>query len=63
MNTLMKVLSHPVTLFNLIIVGFLTVVEVVHTHAHYRIEQDVHGHVHKFCKKNPVICVRMSNDE
>ena len=62
MNMILKILGHPVTLLNLTIVGFLTVIEVVHTYAHYHMEQDVHGHVHKFCRKNPDTCARMLDE-
>ena len=56
MNKIMQVLGHPVTLFNLMLVGFLGLIEVIHTRAHYTMEQDVHGHVHQFLRKNPDTC-------
>jgi len=48
-----SVIFHPVTAFNLCIVGVLIVIQVVHTKAHLTIETDVHGHVHRALKKNP----------
>ena len=59
MNKIMQVLGHPVTLFNLMLIGFLGLIEVIHTRAHYTMEMDVHGHVYQFLRKNPDICDKM----
>ena len=53
MKTLIKALVHPVTLLNLLFVGALGMIELIHTKAHHTLEQDVHGHVHRALKKNP----------
>ena len=50
---MLKVLFHPVTQFNLMIVLFLGVIQIVHTRAHLTMEQDVHSHVSQALKKNP----------
>ena len=50
---MLKVLFHPVTLFNLLFVGSLGVIQVVHTRAHHTLEVDVHSHVGQALKKNP----------
>jgi len=55
----MQVLGHPVTLFNLMLIGFLGLIEVIHTRAHHTLETDVHGHVHQFLRKNPDMCDKM----
>ena len=47
---------HPVTVLNLLLVGSLGLIEVVHTRAHHTLEADVHGHVHQFLRKNPETC-------
>ena len=47
---------HPVTVLNLLLVGSLGLIEVVHTRAHHILEADVHGHVHQFLRKNPETC-------
>jgi hypothetical protein len=48
MKSLTRVLLHPVTQFNLLIVGFLSIIQIIHTHAHYKMEMDVHA----YCKNN-----------
>ena len=53
MKKIISVLLHPVTCINLIFVGTLGVIEIVHTRAHHTLEQDVHGHVHRALKENP----------
>jgi len=53
MKALLNVLGHPVTMFNLILVGMLLVIQAIHTKAHLTLEQDVHGHVFRTLKKNP----------
>ena len=50
---MLKALFHPVTMVNLTIVGSLGVIQFVHTRAHFTLEQDVHGHVHRALKNNP----------
>jgi len=51
-----KILKHPVTQFNLIIVGSFMLIQLAHTHAHYQMDTDVHGYVHNFCRRNPDKC-------
>jgi len=48
-----KILGHPVTMFNLALVGMLLLIQVVHTKAHLTLETDVHGHAYRVLKKNP----------
>jgi hypothetical protein len=50
---MLKILFHPVTTFNLLIVGSLGMIELIHIRAHHTLEQDVHGHVHRALKNNP----------
>jgi hypothetical protein len=52
-RTLVITLMHPVTILNFSFVGFLLVIQVVHTKAHHTLETDVHGHVHRALRKNP----------
>ena len=52
----LKVLLHPVTQLNLLIVGFLVIIQGMHLHAHYTMDVDVDSYVHKFLKKNPDTC-------
>jgi len=50
---MLKVLIHPVTTFNLLIVGSLGMIELIHIRAHHTLSTDVHGHVHRALKANP----------
>ena len=51
-----KILDSPVTHFNLLIIGFFILVGVIHNDYHHRMDEDVHGHVRKFCEKNLEKC-------
>ena len=53
MKKILFILGHPVTMFNLIFVGMLLLIQVVHTKAHVTLDADVHGHVFRTLKKNP----------
>ncbi|AOV61697.1 hypothetical protein BOW91_gp002 [Synechococcus phage S-WAM2] len=55
----LKVLLHPVTQFNLLVVGFLILVQGLHTHSHYTMSTDVDSYVHAFCKQNLKECKRI----
>jgi len=44
MKKIIDVITHPLTVCNLIVVGSLVFIQIVHTHAHYKMEIDVHGH-------------------
>jgi hypothetical protein len=54
-----KILSHPVTHFNLVVVGLLILIQGMHMHAHYTMEVDVESYVRNFCKKNVEKCERI----
>ena len=43
---LWQIVSHPVTLFNMLFVGVLIFIGVIHQMAHHDIETDVHGYCH-----------------
>jgi len=38
------------------ILGFLILVQIIHTRAHHSYEVDVHGWVHQYLKENPDKC-------
>ena len=44
----LKYVTHPITVLNLCIVGSLGMIQVIHTHAHYKMEVDVHA----YCSNN-----------
>ena len=48
MKSLIRVLTHPVTQFNLLVCGSLGMIQIIHTHAHLQMEVDVHA----YCKNN-----------
>lgn len=58
----LKVFLHPVTQLNLLVVGFLVIVQLLHTHAHYSMEVDADSYVYQFLKKNPDKCNSIKND-
>jgi hypothetical protein len=49
-----KIISSPVTYFNLVILGVLILIGVIHNHAHHSMEKDVHGYVKQFCRRSDV---------
>jgi len=55
-NYLIKIFTSPVTHFNVLIIGVLICIGVLHNHAHYAMEYDIHGVVRKYCKANPGYC-------
>jgi hypothetical protein len=57
-----KVLIHPVTLFNLVLVGTLGFIEVIHIHAHKSMEVDVDSYVRQWCRKNQDKCESFLSD-
>jgi len=61
-SKIMQVLSHPVTLFNGLLVGFLLVVGIAHNHAHYTMDQDADSYVRAWCKKNQDTCESYLNN-
>ena len=58
---LLKVIYNPATHFNLILVGCLFVIQLLHTHAHYTMEFDTDSYVRAFCKKNMKTCKNIVN--
>ena len=60
---MIKVLLHPVTLFNLLTVGVLIMIQSIHSHAHYTMEIDADSYVYNFCKKNVEKCERFIDND
>jgi len=48
MKKILDIITHPLTYTNLLIVGSLVMIETFHTHAHYKMEIDVHGHCKQY---------------
>jgi|TARA_R100000455_G_scaffold25726_1_gene14329 hypothetical protein len=56
MKKYLEVFKHPLTQINVMVLGFLILVQMIHTRAHHSYEVDVHGYVHQFIEKNPDAC-------
>ena len=63
MKTVFKVFLHPVTQFNLLVVGFLVLIQTVHLHAHKTMELDADSYVYNFCRKNVEKCERFIDND
>ena len=46
-----SILVSPVTHFNVLIVGTLIIVGVMHNNYHHHMDEDVHGYVRQFCER------------
>jgi len=57
-----KVLTHPVTIFNLLLVGTLGFIEVIHIQAHKSMEVDADSYVRQWCRKNQDKCQSFLED-
>ena len=53
---LQQIVSSPVTHFNVLLVGLLVLVGVVHNYAHYTMEVDANSYVLQYLKKHPDYC-------
>ena len=63
MRILWTILKSPITQFNLLVVGFLILIQSLHLHAHYTMEVDVDSYVRAFCKKNVDKCERILDND
>jgi hypothetical protein len=57
-----RILLSPVTHFNVLLVGFLIMVGMIHNHAHYTMEVDADSYVRAFCRKNSDECQRFLDE-
>jgi len=48
-----KILTSPVTHFNLLVVGSLFAIQTIHTQAHYAMDSDPNSYCYNLVKKNP----------
>ena len=62
-SKILGAILHPVTVLNLCLLGSLGVIELIHTHAHHKMDMDVHSHVRQFCKKNIETCERYISED
>jgi hypothetical protein len=57
----LKIVSHPVTHYNVITIGMLITIGALHNHTHFTMDKDANGYVYRWCKKNPDICTHRGN--
>ncbi len=53
---LKTMLCHPITHFNMMTVGILIFIGMLHNHAHYSMEVDADSYVLNWCRNNPEKC-------
>ena len=56
LRALLRASTHPVTLINLMMVGMLCMIGIIHNRAHHTMEVDADSYVFNWCKKNPDKC-------
>jgi hypothetical protein len=56
-----RILSSPITYFNLLTVGTLTLVGVLHNQYHHDMEKDADAFVFQWCRVNPEECKSFAN--
>jgi len=59
MKKIYEVLTHPVTYTNLLLLGSLGLIQVIHTNAHLRMKTDVHA----YCSQNMEYQESLTDDE
>ena len=57
-----RILLSPVTHFNVLLVGTLILIGMMHNHAHYTMEVDADSYVRNFCRKNTELCQSFVDD-
>ena len=57
-----RILLSPATHLNMLLVGSLIIIGVLHNHAHYTMEVDADSYVRAFCMKNPDECQRFLDE-
>ena len=62
LHYLKVMLTHPATHFNIISVGMLIVIGLLHNHAHFHMTHDADSYVRQWCNKNPDTCQSYLDD-
>ena len=57
-----KILTSPVTHFNLLVVGSLGIIQGIHLQAHYAMDSDPNSYCYSLYKKNPDLLNRHKYD-
>tara|TARA_B100000085_G_scaffold252869_1_gene250902 strand:- start:187 stop:378 length:192 start_codon:yes stop_codon:yes gene_type:complete len=58
---LKAILYHPATHFNILSVGVLIMIGMLHNHAHHSMEVDADSYVFNWCRNNPEKCKEFMN--
>ena len=58
-KNLLCCVSSPICHLLLITVGSLCLIQLIHTHAHYKMDVDVDSYITSFCKKNKETCEKI----
>jgi len=61
-KNLLCCVSSPICHLLLITVGSLCAIQLIHTHAHYKMNVDVDSYVTAFCKKNTEKCEQIISE-
>jgi len=60
-KNLLCCVSSPICHLLVVLFGTLSVIQLVHTHAHYQMDMDVDSYITAFCKKNMERCEKIVN--
>jgi len=55
-NYFIKLITHPAFHYNIISIGLLIAIGMLHNHAHYSMEVDADSYVLQWCGKHPKKC-------
>jgi len=61
LNYLKAMLMHPATHFNVMSIGVLIMIGVLHNHAHFKMSKDADAYVRQWCRssaENKKTCIR-----
>jgi len=60
-NYFVRIATHPATHFNLISIGVLITIGMLHNYAHFTMDKDADAYVRQWCRsssENKKICIR-----
>jgi hypothetical protein len=65
-NYLIRILTSPVTHFNVMSIGVVIMIGMLHNHAHYTMTMDADSYVRQWCKasaENQKTCIRYGRND
>ena len=60
-----RIVNHPATHFNVMTIGVLVMIGMLHNHAHYAMTMDADSYVRQWCRasaENKKTCIRYGGD-